>query len=153
MFLCRDYILDLLEGGRKLIVFAHHKVVLDAICEAIDGKVAFNSSVSTLVSNCFVNEWYVQDYGYIRIDGRTPAELRQTLCDQFQHDEKCLLAVLSITTANAGQYEVPQAPLPNLGAELKNQTCMMCLCRFNTDCILNCGVRWAVLESRSEWNG
>ena len=42
MFLCRDYILDLLEGGRKLIVFAHHKVVLDAICEAIDGKVAFN---------------------------------------------------------------------------------------------------------------
>ena len=56
MFLCRDYILDLLEGGRKLIMFAHHKVVLDAICEAIDGKVAFNSSVSTLVSNCFVNE-------------------------------------------------------------------------------------------------
>ena len=42
MFLCRDYILDLLEGGRKLIVFAHHKVVLDAICEAIDGKVALN---------------------------------------------------------------------------------------------------------------
>lgn len=35
----RDYILDLLEGGRKLIVFAHHKVVLDSICEAIDGKV------------------------------------------------------------------------------------------------------------------
>jgi hypothetical protein len=34
--LCRDYILDLLEGGRKLIMFAHHKVVLDAICEAID---------------------------------------------------------------------------------------------------------------------
>ena len=35
----RDYILDLLEGGRKLIVFGHHKVVLDAICEAIDDKV------------------------------------------------------------------------------------------------------------------
>ena len=43
-----------------------------------------------------------QGYGYIRIDGRTPAELRQTYCDQFQHDEKCLIAVLSITTANAG---------------------------------------------------
>ena len=39
MVLYRDYILDLLEGGHKLIVFAHHKVVLDAICEAIDGKV------------------------------------------------------------------------------------------------------------------
>ena len=47
-------------------------------------------------SNC------LQGYGYIRIDGRTPAELRQTYCDQFQHDEKCLLAILSITTANAG---------------------------------------------------
>ena len=37
--MCRDYILDLLEGGRKLIVFAHHKVVLDAVSEAVDGKV------------------------------------------------------------------------------------------------------------------
>lgn len=36
----RDYILDLLEGGRKLIVFAHHKVVLNAISEAVDGKVS-----------------------------------------------------------------------------------------------------------------
>ena len=54
-----------------------------------------------------------QDYGYIRIDGRTPAELRQTFCDQFQHDEKCLLAILSITTANAGQYLYsPQAHEP-----------------------------------------
>ena len=39
VILCRDYIMDLLEGGRKLIVFAHHKVVLDAICEATDNKV------------------------------------------------------------------------------------------------------------------
>lgn len=47
---------------------------------------------------------YLQGYVYIRIDGRTPAELRQTFCDKFQHDEKCLLAILSITTANAGQW-------------------------------------------------
>ena len=33
------YILDLLEGGRKLIVFGHHKAVLDAISESLDGKV------------------------------------------------------------------------------------------------------------------
>ena len=44
----------------------------------------------------------LQSYGHIRIDGRTAAEVRQTYCDQFQHDEKCLVAVLSITAANAG---------------------------------------------------
>ena len=43
-----------------------------------------------------------QSYGYIRIDGKTPSDMRQAYCDQFQHDEKCLVAVLSITTANAG---------------------------------------------------
>ena len=45
----------------------------------------------------------LQDYEYIRIDGRTPVESRQLLCDRFQHDETCLVAVLSITTANAGE--------------------------------------------------
>lgn len=33
------YILDLLEGGRKLIVFGHHKAVLDAISASLDSKV------------------------------------------------------------------------------------------------------------------
>lgn len=46
----------------------------------------------------------IQSYGYIRIDGKTPSDMRQAYCDQFQHDEKCLVAVLSITTANAGIY-------------------------------------------------
>lgn len=36
---CRDYILDMMEGGRKLIVFGHHRVVLDAICESLEDKV------------------------------------------------------------------------------------------------------------------
>lgn len=35
----RDYTLDLLEGGRKLIVFGHHRAVLDAICESLKNKV------------------------------------------------------------------------------------------------------------------
>lgn len=46
----------------------------------------------------------LQKHNYIRIDGCTPAELRQSYCDRFQHDEQCLVAVLSITTANAGTY-------------------------------------------------
>ena len=45
----------------------------------------------------------LQGYDHIRIDGRTPVETRQLLCDRFQHDESCLVAVLSITTANAGE--------------------------------------------------
>lgn len=50
LWFCRDYILDLLEGGRKLIVFAHHKVVLDALCEAIDGKVDLKAASLRCVS-------------------------------------------------------------------------------------------------------
>ena len=39
---CSGYILDLLEGGRKLIVFGHHKAVLDAISESLDSKVVIS---------------------------------------------------------------------------------------------------------------
>lgn len=75
-----DYIMDLLEGGRKLLVFAHHKAVLDAITESLGAK----------------------GYQFVRIDGRTPSDVRQQCCDQFQHDEECRVAVLSITAANSG---------------------------------------------------
>ena len=54
VILCRDYIMDLLEGGRKLIVFAHHKVVLDAICEATDNK----------VRTCRINSSLLRVYAY-----------------------------------------------------------------------------------------
>ena len=38
---CSEYILDLLESGReKFLVFAHHKVVLDAVTEALEKKVS-----------------------------------------------------------------------------------------------------------------
>ncbi len=43
-----------------------------------------------------------QGYGHIRIDGSTTAESRQSYCNRFQHDEQTLVAVLSITAANAG---------------------------------------------------
>ena len=35
----REYIMDLLEGGHKLIVFAHHLNMLDVISEALVKKV------------------------------------------------------------------------------------------------------------------
>ncbi|XP_006028751.1 SWI/SNF-related matrix-associated actin-dependent regulator of chromatin subfamily A-like protein 1 isoform X1 [Alligator sinensis] len=76
-----EYILDLLESGReKFLVFAHHKIVLDAISEELEKK----------------------RVGYIRIDGSTPSAERQSLCQNFQVSEKLSVAVLSITAANMG---------------------------------------------------
>ncbi|XP_027631115.1 LOW QUALITY PROTEIN: SWI/SNF-related matrix-associated actin-dependent regulator of chromatin subfamily A-like protein 1 [Tupaia chinensis] len=76
-----EYILDLLESGReKFLVFAHHKVVLDAITKALEKK-------------------HVQ---HIRIDGSTSSADREDLCQQFQLSERHAVAVLSITAANMG---------------------------------------------------
>ncbi|XP_074047514.1 SWI/SNF-related matrix-associated actin-dependent regulator of chromatin subfamily A-like protein 1 [Macrotis lagotis] len=76
-----EYILDLLESGReKLLVFAHHKIVLDAISDKLEKK----------------------HISHIRIDGSTASADRQTLCQQFQLSEKYAVAVLSITAANMG---------------------------------------------------
>lgn len=74
------YIEDLVEGDQKFLCFAHHQVVLDAVCSMLTRK------------SC----------DHIRIDGKTPAELRQQLCDKFQYNDMCKVAVLSITAANAG---------------------------------------------------
>lgn len=76
-----EYILDLLESGReKFLVFAHHKVVLDAVTKALERK----------------------NIQYIRIDGSTPSADREELCQQFQLSEGHTVAVLSITAANMG---------------------------------------------------
>ncbi|NWX22953.1 SMAL1 protein, partial [Aegotheles bennettii] len=76
-----EYILELLESGNnKFLVFAHHKIVLDAI-------------VAELEKKCV---------DYIRIDGSTPSAERQSLCQKFQFSEKQVVAVLSLTAANMG---------------------------------------------------
>ncbi|XP_075685205.1 SWI/SNF-related matrix-associated actin-dependent regulator of chromatin subfamily A-like protein 1 [Rhinoderma darwinii] len=76
-----EYILDLLESGReKFLVFAHHRLVLDNVCEELGKK----------------------NVGFIRIDGSTSSADRQSLCQKFQFSEKTCIAVLSITAANMG---------------------------------------------------
>jgi len=48
----RDYILDLLESGRKFLVYGHHKNMLDAICTCLTKKVshvAFNRKFKSLM--------------------------------------------------------------------------------------------------------
>ncbi|XP_058908766.1 SWI/SNF-related matrix-associated actin-dependent regulator of chromatin subfamily A-like protein 1 isoform X1 [Kogia breviceps] len=76
-----EYILDLLESGReKFLVFAHHKVVLDAVTNELERK----------------------RVKHIRIDGSTSSANREDLCQQFQLSEGPAVAVLSITAANMG---------------------------------------------------
>ncbi|KAM5228871.1 SWI/SNF-related matrix-associated actin-dependent regulator of chromatin subfamily A-like protein 1 [Ctenodactylus gundi] len=76
-----EYILDLLESGReKFLVFAHHKVVLDAVTKELERK----------------------RVPHIRIDGSTPSADREELCQQFQLSDRHAVAVLSITAVNMG---------------------------------------------------
>ncbi|NXY22679.1 SMAL1 protein, partial [Atrichornis clamosus] len=76
-----EYILELLESGNnKFLVFAHHKIMLDAVVEELKKK----------------------RVEHIRIDGSTPSAERQSLCQKFQFSEKQVVAVLSLTAANMG---------------------------------------------------
>ncbi|XP_078259361.1 SWI/SNF-related matrix-associated actin-dependent regulator of chromatin subfamily A-like protein 1 isoform X2 [Rhinoraja longicauda] len=76
-----EYVWDLLESGReKFLVFGHHRVVLDALCTALEEK----------------------GVAFIRIDGSTSSFDRQSLCDHFQCSPTRCVAVLSITAANMG---------------------------------------------------
>ncbi|XP_072765590.1 SWI/SNF-related matrix-associated actin-dependent regulator of chromatin subfamily A-like protein 1 isoform X3 [Anoplolepis gracilipes] len=75
-----DYVTNLFENKRKCLLYAHHQNILDAIC-----KVAESMNIK-----------------FIRIDGKTNPEQRKQQIDQFQEQDDCLAAVLSITAANAG---------------------------------------------------
>ena len=75
-----DYISDLMESGSKVLIFAHHQRVMDAVCNTLDSK----------------------KYDYIRIDGKTAGEDRLPLCEKFQQISTVMAAVLSVTAANTG---------------------------------------------------
>ncbi|XP_015909401.2 SWI/SNF-related matrix-associated actin-dependent regulator of chromatin subfamily A-like protein 1 [Parasteatoda tepidariorum] len=75
-----EYITDLLESEKKFICFAHHRNVMDGISAAIEAK----------------------KVDYIRIDGNVSSEDKKKLCDKFQLNDACRVAVLSITSANCG---------------------------------------------------
>lgn len=76
-----EYISVLLQrDSQKILVFAHHRVVLDSIQSYLD--------------KCQV--------GYMRIDGSTSAEDRQASVETFQTNPACRMAVLSLTAAGTG---------------------------------------------------
>ncbi|XP_075367509.1 SWI/SNF-related matrix-associated actin-dependent regulator of chromatin subfamily A-like protein 1 isoform X1 [Mycteria americana] len=95
-----EYILELLESGNhKFLVFAHHKIMLDAIVAELEKKNWWESNGHRSKS-CIVNRG--EHVEYIRIDGSTPSAERQSLCQKFQFSEKQVVAVLSLTAANMG---------------------------------------------------
>lgn len=75
-----QYVEDMIERGEKFLVFAHHTVMMDAICIAVEKKRT----------------------DYIRIDGSVGSDVRKDLCSHFQEQENCLVGVLSIKAANTG---------------------------------------------------
>ncbi len=67
--------------GLKLLVFAHHQSVLDAIMGALTCRAGLN---------------------VIRIDGSTPMNKRQALVEKFQNDDSIHVCLLAITAAGIG---------------------------------------------------
>ncbi|CAH2246264.1 jg3712 [Pararge aegeria aegeria] len=75
------YIRQLLkECSHKFLIFAHHRNMVDAICETLDEAGTH----------------------YICIVGSTPPRIRAELVEKFQYTTNCRCAVLSITAANSG---------------------------------------------------
>ncbi len=72
-----EHLKDIIETGTKVVCFAHHKDVINQICEAL-GDVA------------------------VSLTGDTAMEKRQAAVERFQNDESCKVFVGSITAAGVG---------------------------------------------------
>lgn len=130
--------LQLLESGNPLVIFAHHKTMIQALCKAVGEKYPFGS-----------------------ITGDTPLETRQRCVDDFQSGKiKC--CILSITAASTGLTltaatdmviaELPFAPGVALQAEdrihrigQKESVLIRYLCADNT---LDDGL-WGIINSKN----
>lgn len=81
-----EYILDWLEGSdatQKLVVFGHHKEVLDYIEDAVSKR-------------------YKGRMGMMRIDGSVSPAERAIRVKKFQTNKRVRLALLSMTAAGVG---------------------------------------------------
>eukprot|EP00923_Selenidium_pygospionis_P046411 GHVN01080007.1.p1 GENE.GHVN01080007.1~~GHVN01080007.1.p1 ORF type:complete len:1122 (-),score=226.22 GHVN01080007.1:78-3443(-) len=75
-----EYVSYLIQNDCKFLVFGHHIEVLDVIeQQVIKDKV-----------------------DYVRIDGRTPQDHRESLVKKFQQRSECQVAILSITACGQG---------------------------------------------------
>jgi SWI/SNF-related matrix-associated actin-dependent regulator 1 of chromatin subfamily A len=74
------YVAELIEGGSKLLFFAHHHVMLDAMENALKAA----------------------RVPHVRIDGKTPSLERAISVRRFQEEEELRVAVLSIQACGQG---------------------------------------------------
>ncbi|XP_039499895.1 SWI/SNF-related matrix-associated actin-dependent regulator of chromatin subfamily A-like protein 1 [Drosophila santomea] len=74
------YIKTLVKEKKKFIIFAHHRVMMDAISDCLSGLKVH----------------------YIRIDGQTRSDLRSDSVDTFQRKSSCKVALLSLKACNSG---------------------------------------------------
>ncbi|PSC75396.1 DNA annealing helicase and endonuclease ZRANB3 [Micractinium conductrix] len=72
------------EGGPKLLVFAHHKTVMNRLAAALEGAVGY------------------APVGYVRIDGGTDPEDRRAAVRRFSSDAAIRVALLSVAAAGVG---------------------------------------------------
>jgi len=81
----KEYLSEVLERvDDKIIIFAHHKLMLDEISELLKKHLPKMSCT------------------FIRMDGSTPMAKRQEIVRQFQEDPNCRIALLSITACGEG---------------------------------------------------
>ncbi|XP_017116464.1 SWI/SNF-related matrix-associated actin-dependent regulator of chromatin subfamily A-like protein 1 [Drosophila elegans] len=74
------YLKTLVKEQKKFIIFAHHRVMMDAISDCLSGLRVH----------------------YIRIDGQTRSDLRSDFVDTFQKTSSCKVALLSLKACNSG---------------------------------------------------
>ena len=107
----RDY-LDTIPLDEKVLVFAHHQFVLNAVQQCVDHwwentrkRLEKDLSRAWDMSRDVVShilDFLPQYDGVIRIDGGVKPMERYPLVEEFQTDPTCKLAVLSIKAAGIG---------------------------------------------------
>eukprot|EP00002_Diphylleia_rotans_P033428 TRINITY_DN7108_c0_g1_i8.p1 TRINITY_DN7108_c0_g1~~TRINITY_DN7108_c0_g1_i8.p1 ORF type:complete len:619 (+),score=98.50 TRINITY_DN7108_c0_g1_i8:865-2721(+) len=78
-YICQ-YLQDVLKEHQKVVLFAHHKEVMDMMGEKLQK----------------------QEISFVRIDGTTNAIARQDIVNQFKEVDSIRLALLSVTAAGTG---------------------------------------------------
>lgn len=79
-----DYVLHLLQDSEKLVVFAHHHSMFDAIQLRLRKQSAGSM------------------WKWVRIDGKVPPALRGALIQRFQEEDDVRVALVGITSSGQG---------------------------------------------------
>mmetsp|Transcript_45140 Transcript_45140/g.107372 ORF Transcript_45140/g.107372 Transcript_45140/m.107372 type:complete len:739 (+) Transcript_45140:76-2292(+) len=81
----KEHLLEVLDGSNeKLIVFAHHRKVMESLAEVLEARLGKDGQ------------------SFVRIDGSTNVDKRPGLVEAFQKNDNCRVALLSITAAGEG---------------------------------------------------